>query len=43
MIGLIEDNPNLIVVATTNFPHRVDDSLVRSGRCKVQLAIPVPR
>jgi transitional endoplasmic reticulum ATPase len=42
MNNLIEDNPNVIVVATTNFPHRVDDSLVRSGRFDVKLAIPLP-
>jgi transitional endoplasmic reticulum ATPase len=42
MNGLIEENPNVIVVATTNFPQRVDDSLVRSGRFDVKLAIPVP-
>ena len=32
MNNLIEENPNVIVVATTNFPDRVDASLVRSGR-----------
>jgi transitional endoplasmic reticulum ATPase len=42
MNTLIEDNPNVIVVATTNFPHRVDDSLIRSGRFDVKLAIPLP-
>jgi transitional endoplasmic reticulum ATPase len=42
MNNLIEDNPNVIVVATTNFPRRVDESLIRSGRFDVKLAIPVP-
>ena len=42
MNNLIEDNPNVIVVATTNFPHRVDDSLIRSGRFDVKLSIPLP-
>jgi transitional endoplasmic reticulum ATPase len=42
MNNLIEHNPNVIVVATTNFPHRVDESLVRSGRFDVKLAIPLP-
>ena len=42
MNNLIEENPNVIVVATTNFPERVDDSLIRSGRFDVKLAIPLP-
>jgi transitional endoplasmic reticulum ATPase len=42
MNGLIEVNPNVIVVATTPCPQRVDDSLVRSGRFDVKLAIPLP-
>jgi transitional endoplasmic reticulum ATPase len=42
MNDLIEDNPNVIVVATTNFPDRVDESLIRSGRFDVKLAIPAP-
>jgi transitional endoplasmic reticulum ATPase len=42
MNDLIEENPNVIVVATTNFPQRVDESLVRSGRFDVKLAIPPP-
>jgi transitional endoplasmic reticulum ATPase len=42
MNHLIEVNPNVIVVATTNFPDRVDQSLIRSGRFDVKLAIPVP-
>jgi transitional endoplasmic reticulum ATPase len=42
MNDLFEDNPNIIVVATTNFPHRVDDSLIRSGRFDVKLSVPLP-
>ena len=42
MNDLIEHNPNVIVVATTNFPDRVDESLTRSGRFDVKLAIPLP-
>ncbi|WP_203781124.1 ATP-binding protein [Paractinoplanes rishiriensis] len=42
MNDLIEANPNVLVVATTNFPHRVDDSLIRSGRFDVKLSIPKP-
>jgi transitional endoplasmic reticulum ATPase len=42
MNDLIEHNPNVIVVATTNFPDRVDESLVRSGRFDIKLAIPLP-
>ncbi|HEU4346897.1 MAG TPA: ATP-binding protein [Actinoplanes sp.] len=42
MNDLIEANPNVIVVATTNFPHRVDDSLIRSGRFDVKMSVPRP-
>ncbi|GGM07829.1 ATP-binding protein [Dactylosporangium sucinum] len=42
MNTLIAENPNVIVVATTNFPDRVDASLVRSGRFDLKLAVPVP-
>jgi transitional endoplasmic reticulum ATPase len=42
MNGLIKDNPNVIVVATTNFPDRVDASLTRSGRFDVKIAVPLP-
>jgi len=42
MNDLIEENPNVIVVATTNFPHRVDDSLIRSGRFDIKLSVPKP-
>jgi transitional endoplasmic reticulum ATPase len=42
MNTLIEANPNVFVVATTNFPHRIDKSLIRSGRFDVKLSIPAP-
>lgn len=42
MNDLIEANPNVLVVATTNFPHRVDDSLIRSGRFDVKISVPKP-
>ena len=42
MNDLIEENPNVLVVATTNFPHRVDDSLIRSGRFDVKISVPKP-
>ncbi|MBT0771476.1 ATP-binding protein [Kineosporia sp. J2-2] len=42
MNDLAEVNPNVIVVATTNFPDRVDESLIRSGRFDVKLAVPLP-
>ncbi|HEU4425913.1 MAG TPA: ATP-binding protein [Pilimelia sp.] len=42
MNDLIEENPNVVVVATTNFPDRVDRSLTRSGRFDIKVAIPLP-
>lgn len=42
MNDLIEENPNVIIVATTNFPHRVDESLIRSGRFDVKISVPRP-
>jgi transitional endoplasmic reticulum ATPase len=42
MNGLVEANPHVIVVATTNFPHRIDESLVRSGRFDLRIAIDLP-
>jgi transitional endoplasmic reticulum ATPase len=42
MNSLVDENPLVIVVATTNFPERVDDSLIRSGRFDVKLAVPRP-
>jgi len=42
MNDLIEANPLIIVVATTNFPQRVDASLIRSGRFDVKFVVPAP-
>lgn len=42
MNTLVQENPNVIVVATTNFPDRVDDSLIRSGRFDIKVAVPLP-
>jgi transitional endoplasmic reticulum ATPase len=42
MNDLVEENPNVIVIATTNFPQRVDQSLIRSGRFDVKMSIPLP-
>jgi transitional endoplasmic reticulum ATPase len=42
MNDLIEANPNVLVVATTNFPQRVDASLIRSGRFDVKISVPKP-
>lgn len=42
MNGLVDENPNVIVVATTNFPDRVDESLTRSGRFDVKVSVPLP-
>jgi transitional endoplasmic reticulum ATPase len=42
MSTLIEENPNVIVVATTNFPDRVDESLTRSGRFDIKISVPLP-
>jgi transitional endoplasmic reticulum ATPase len=42
MNDLVDNNPEVIVVATTNFPERIDPSLVRSGRFDVKLLVPAP-
>lgn len=42
MNTLVEENPNVIVVATTNFPDRVDESLIRSGRFDIKIRVPLP-
>ncbi|AEV86058.1 ATPase AAA [Actinoplanes sp. SE50] len=42
MNDLFEANPNVIVVATTNFPARVDESLIRSGRFDIKISVPKP-
>jgi transitional endoplasmic reticulum ATPase len=39
---LVDENPNVLVVATTNFPERVDESLVRAGRFDLKLEVPMP-
>ncbi len=42
MNGLIEANPSVIVVATTNFPALIDGSLIRSSRFDIKLEVPLP-
>jgi transitional endoplasmic reticulum ATPase len=42
MNDLIDENPLVIVVATTNFPERVDESLIRSGRFDVRVLVGKP-
>ncbi|HEY2794376.1 MAG TPA: ATP-binding protein [Micromonosporaceae bacterium] len=42
MNDLIDVNPLVIVVATTNFPERVDESLIRSGRFDVRVLVGKP-
>ncbi len=42
MNDLIDRNPQVIVVATTNFADSIDASLIRSGRFDVKLEIPRP-
>jgi transitional endoplasmic reticulum ATPase len=42
MNNLVDQNPNVIVVATTNFPAAIDASLVRSGRFDIKLEVPRP-
>jgi transitional endoplasmic reticulum ATPase len=42
MNALVADNPQVIVVATTNFPELIDESLVRSGRFDLRFDIPRP-
>ena len=42
MNALIADNPQVIVVATTNFPELIDESLIRSGRFDLRFDIPRP-
>jgi transitional endoplasmic reticulum ATPase len=39
---LVDENPNVLVVATTNFPERVDESLIRAGRFDLHMEIPLP-
>lgn len=42
MNTLAATNPRVIVVATTNYLDRVDESLVRSGRFDVKIEVPLP-
>ena len=39
---LVDENPNVVVVAATNFPGRIDESLVRPGRFDLKLEVPLP-
>ena len=39
---LVDENPNVVVVAATNFPERIDASLVRPGRFDLKLEVPLP-
>jgi transitional endoplasmic reticulum ATPase len=42
MNNLAKENPNVLIVATTNHQDRIDPSLVRSGRFDHRLYIPMP-
>jgi transitional endoplasmic reticulum ATPase len=42
MNTLAEDNPRVMIVATTNFRGRIDDSIVRAGRFDVKVEVPMP-
>jgi transitional endoplasmic reticulum ATPase len=42
MNDLLDTNPRAIVVATTNYLHRIDGSLIRSGRFDLRLEVPLP-
>ncbi|HEX8805155.1 MAG TPA: ATP-binding protein [Acidimicrobiales bacterium] len=42
MNTLAEANPHVMVVATTNFRGRIDESIVRAGRFDVKLEVPMP-
>lgn len=39
---LAEENPNVLVIGTTNFLEQIDPSLIRSGRFDVRLRVPMP-
>jgi transitional endoplasmic reticulum ATPase len=39
---LVDANPNVVVVAATNFPGRIDESLIRPGRFDLKLEVPLP-
>ncbi|HLM62914.1 MAG TPA: ATP-binding protein [Acidimicrobiales bacterium] len=42
MNTLADENPHVMVVATTNFRGRIDESIVRAGRFDVKLEVPMP-
>jgi transitional endoplasmic reticulum ATPase len=42
MNTLAEDNPRVMIVSTTNFRGRIDESIVRAGRFDVKLEVPMP-
>jgi len=42
MNDLAQKNPNILVVATTNNPDRIDAALIRSGRFDHSIYIPMP-
>lgn len=41
-IALRETNPNIIMVATTNYIERIDESLIRAGRFDIKAYVPLP-
>ena len=42
MNTLAQDNPRVMVVATTNFRGRIDASIVRAGRFDIKVEVPMP-
>ena len=42
MNTLAQDNPRVLVVATTNFRGRIDASIVRAGRFDIKVEVPMP-
>lgn len=42
MNTLAAENPNVLVVATTNHPDRIDQALIRSGRFDYKVYVPMP-
>jgi ATP-dependent 26S proteasome regulatory subunit len=39
---LRESNPNIIMVAASNYPDKIDESLIRAGRFDVKCYVPLP-
>ncbi len=39
---LFDDNPNVLLVGITNYPERIDESLIRSGRFDYKIFVPMP-